>query len=47
LARTELDVALTAMIHRLPGIRLAVPVAELPWKTGLTVRGPRTLPVAW
>jgi cytochrome P450 len=47
LARTELDVALTAMIHRLPGLRLAVPVAELRWKTGLTVRGPQSLPVTW
>jgi nocardicin N-oxygenase len=47
LARAELDVALTAMIHRLPGLRLAVPVAELVWKTGLTVRGPQSLPVTW
>ncbi|MEN3358385.1 MAG: hypothetical protein V7637_2367 [Mycobacteriales bacterium] len=47
LARIELQVALTALTHELPGLRLAVPEAELPWKTGLLVRGPQALPVTW
>jgi nocardicin N-oxygenase len=47
LARMELSVALTALIRRLPGLRLAVSVDELHWKAGLTVRGPQTLPVTW
>jgi nocardicin N-oxygenase len=47
LARAELAVALVALVETLPGLRLAVPVDEVDWKSGLTVRGPRTLPVAW
>ncbi|PZM89993.1 MAG: cytochrome P450 [Actinobacteria bacterium] len=47
LARMELQVALAALLDRLPGLRLAVPEAELAWKSGLLVRGLRTLPVTW
>jgi cytochrome P450 len=47
LARMELQVALAALLARLPGIRLAVDENELPWKSGLLVRGLRALPVAW
>jgi nocardicin N-oxygenase len=47
LARLELQVALTALLRRLPGLRLAVAEAEIPWKTGLLVRGPESLPVTW
>ncbi|WNV90526.1 cytochrome P450 [Umezawaea sp. Da 62-37] len=47
LARVELRIALAAIVRRLPGLRLAVPPDEVPWKLGLTVRGPRALPVTW
>lgn len=47
LARVELQVALEAVMRRFPGLRLAVPEAEIPWKKGLLVRGPEELLVAW
>ncbi|MEU3194614.1 cytochrome P450 [Streptomyces sp. NPDC006992] len=47
LARMELQVALGALLDRLPGLRRAVGEAEIEWKTGMQVRGPRMLPVRW
>ena len=47
LARMELQVALRTLIGRLPELRLAVDEKDLPWKSGLLVRGLRALPVAW
>ncbi|MET8877006.1 cytochrome P450 [Nocardia sp. NPDC004604] len=47
LARTELQVALTAMLQHFPDLHLAVPVDEIPWKAGMVVRGPMALPIAW
>ena len=47
LARLELTTALTQLTGRLPGLRLAVPAAEVPWKEGGLQRGPRALPVEW
>jgi cytochrome P450 len=47
LARMELQVALATLVHRLPGLRLAVPAAEIPWRADRLVRGVRALPVAW
>jgi nocardicin N-oxygenase len=47
LARLELTTALTQLTQRLPGLRLAVPAAEVPWKEGGLQRGPRALPVEW
>lgn len=47
LARVELQVALEALLERFPGLRLAAPVEEIPWKSGLLVRGPEKLLVAW
>ncbi|MFI9503519.1 cytochrome P450 [Nocardia sp. NPDC052566] len=47
LARVELQVALGSLLRRFPALRLAVPVEEVPWKTGLLVRGPKALPVSW
>ncbi|SDY94855.1 Cytochrome P450 [Micromonospora pattaloongensis] len=47
LARMELQVAVAALLHRLPGLRLAVPEPELEWKSGMLVRGLRKMPVAW
>lgn len=47
LARLELCEALSAILDRLPDLRLARPADELPWKIGLRVRGLRALPVTW
>ncbi|MFF7458087.1 cytochrome P450 [Kitasatospora sp. NPDC008115] len=47
LARMELQVAIGTLLNRFPGLRLAVPPAELDWQTGSIWRYPQTLPVAW
>jgi cytochrome P450 len=47
LARIELTEALGALLRRFPGLRLAGPEHPPLWKTGLTVRAPRSLPVCW
>lgn len=47
LARLELQVALTGLVRRLPGLRMAVPAEDLPWKSGVFVPAPETLPVTW
>ena len=47
LARVELQTALAVLLRRLPELRFAVPEGEIPWKTGLFVRGPKHLPVTW
>ncbi|WP_424892565.1 cytochrome P450 [Streptomyces sp. XH2] len=44
LARLELQEALRALVLRLPGLR---PAGDVVWKTGMLVRGPRSMPVAW
>lgn len=45
LARLELQVGLETLVRKLPGLQLAVPAAEVPWKKGLLVRGPEVVPV--
>ncbi|WFE28454.1 cytochrome P450 [Solwaraspora sp. WMMD791] len=47
LARMELQVAVDAVLRHLPGLRLAVPEDQLVWKSGLLVRGLRSMPVRW
>jgi cytochrome P450 len=47
LARMELQVALSALLSRLPELALAVDEKQLEWKSGLLVRGLRGLPVTW
>lgn len=47
LARMDLQVALATLLDRCPELRLAVPEDHLEWKTGLAVRGPIALPIAW
>ncbi|WP_027346286.1 cytochrome P450 [Hamadaea tsunoensis] len=47
LARLELQVALGALTRNLPDLELAVPADEVPWKTGMLVRGLKELPVRW
>ncbi|MBF6328845.1 cytochrome P450 [Nocardia transvalensis] len=47
LARLELQVALGSLLRRFPTLHLAIPAEDVPWKTGLLVRGPKELPVSW
>ncbi|MFI1767076.1 cytochrome P450 [Streptomyces sp. NPDC020800] len=47
LARAELEIALGALIERLPGLRLAAPPEEIPFKPGDTIQGMLELPVTW
>jgi nocardicin N-oxygenase len=47
LARLELRVALRSLLDAFPDLALAVPAEDVPWKIGLTVRGPEALPVRW
>jgi len=47
LARMEMQVAVESLLIRFPNLALAVPVDEVPWKIGMSSRGPSALPVAW
>jgi cytochrome P450 len=47
LARAELDIVYRTLFTRLPGLRLAVPVADLPVKDDGFVYGLSELPVTW
>jgi cytochrome P450 RapN len=47
LARLELQVAVGTVLRRLPDVRFAVPVEEVPFKVGRLVRGLQRLPVEW
>ncbi|MGW1891023.1 cytochrome P450 [Streptomyces sp. NPDC002004] len=47
LGRAHAEVALSALVERLPGLRLAVPPQQLVWRTGFIKRLPERLPVAW
>ncbi|MFB7596597.1 cytochrome P450 [Streptomyces sp. NPDC056160] len=47
LARTEMEIALGSLFARLPGLRLAAPPQEIPFKPGDTLQGMLELPVTW
>jgi hypothetical protein len=47
IAVTYIQTALTALLQRFPDLRLAVPEADVQWKSGMAVRGPVALPIAW
>ncbi|NYH79734.1 cytochrome P450 [Actinopolyspora biskrensis] len=47
LARMELQVALGTLLGEFADLRLGVAEQDVSWKTGMLVRGPRRLPVAW
>jgi cytochrome P450 len=47
LARIELDVALSTLFTRIPDLRLAVPMSELPFKQDASIYGLHRLPVTW
>ncbi|MFJ3217567.1 cytochrome P450 [Kitasatospora sp. NPDC086801] len=47
LARIELEIVFTTLLQRIPGIRLAVPLEELPFKNDVIIYGLYSLPVTW
>jgi cytochrome P450 len=47
LAKAELTIAIKGLIRAFPGLRLAVPAAEVAWKPGHIARCPRSLLVLW
>ncbi|WP_395293527.1 cytochrome P450 [Kitasatospora hibisci] len=47
LGRTHAEIAITALVERLPGLRLALPVEQLAWRPGFIKRLPERLPVVW
>lgn len=47
LARLEGKIALQTLFGRLPNVRLAVPAAELAWRSGVLFRGLERLPLLW
>lgn len=47
ISRMQLQVAVATLIARLPGLALAVPADEVPWKAGKVSRAPQQLPVTW
>ncbi|MHA6695239.1 cytochrome P450 [Homoserinimonas sp. A520] len=47
LARMELQVAYKTLFTRIPSLRIAVPVTDVPFKTDVTVYGVHSLPVTW
>ncbi|MFF8313546.1 cytochrome P450 [Streptomyces lydicus] len=47
LARVELQIALETLLRRLPGLRLAVPFEEVPFRHDMGIYGVHALPVAW
>ena len=47
LARIELQIAFDTLFRRVPSLRLAVPVDEVPFKTDAVIYGAHELPVTW
>ncbi|MFJ5685874.1 cytochrome P450 [Streptomyces sp. NPDC093099] len=47
LARAELQIALSALLRRLPGLRLAVPMEKVEFRTDGSTYGLSELPVVW
>ncbi|MBB2911392.1 cytochrome P450 [Streptosporangium becharense] len=47
LARLEMRIAFPALLRRFPGLRTAVPLEEIPFRTNAPVQGVERLPLAW
>ncbi|NUR27852.1 MAG: cytochrome P450 [Catenulispora sp.] len=47
LARAQLQAAWSTLVRRIPGLRLAVPVEEVPFRNDMFVYGVHALPVQW
>jgi cytochrome P450 len=47
LARVEMTVGFTQLLHRLPGLRLAIPPHDVPLRSDMLIFGVHALPVCW
>ncbi|MFD5075715.1 cytochrome P450 [Streptomyces sp. NPDC058371] len=47
LGKKHAEIALETLLDRMPDLQLAVPVAQLVWRTGFMKRIPERLPVMW
>ncbi|MFI1721998.1 cytochrome P450 [Streptomyces sp. NPDC020489] len=47
LARLQIELMVVTLLDRLPGLRLAVPADQVPWRRRTMIRGPRSLLVTW
>ncbi|MFE9456785.1 cytochrome P450 [Streptomyces californicus] len=47
LARIEARIAIRSLLERCPDLRSAADPATLEWRSGMLIRGPLSLPVAW
>ncbi len=47
LARAELEITFRTLLRRIPTLRLAVDIADLPYKDSVAISGVYRLPVAW
>nr|WP_141310258.1 cytochrome P450 [Streptomyces spinoverrucosus] len=47
LAKLESELLVDALLDQVPGLRLAVPPEEVPFRKGALIRGPEALPVTW
>jgi cytochrome P450 len=47
LARAEMEIVFDTLVRRVPGLRLAADVADLPFKTDAAIYGVYHLPVTW
>ncbi|KPI08716.1 cytochrome P450 [Actinobacteria bacterium OK074] len=47
LARLESELLVDTFLDRFPGLRLAVPPEQVPFRKGALIRGPEALPVTW
>ncbi|WP_217250391.1 cytochrome P450 [Streptomyces sp. AC602_WCS936] len=47
LARLESELLVDTLLDRVPGMKLAVPPEDVPFKKGALIRGPEALPVTW
>jgi cytochrome P450 len=47
LARVQMRLALEALLHRFPDVRLAAPVADIPFRHDMSLYGIHELPVTW
>ncbi|WP_405878082.1 cytochrome P450 [Streptomyces sp. NBC_01136] len=47
LARLESELLVDVLLNRMPGLRLAVPPDQVPFRKGALIRGPEALPVTW
>ncbi|MDL4771328.1 MULTISPECIES: cytochrome P450 [Thermomonosporaceae] len=46
-ARIELELAFDALLHRLPGLALAVPESDIPWSSDNAAQAPAAIPIIW